>query len=88
MNSDLSLTTLAGTKLHIKKLTNVRSITGKIYVTIISNYLRLSNEFSIRILMLSRIPGGTPTLKGRVWYWENLNLTPKVDESSVVKFYF
>lgn len=25
MNNDLSLTTLAGTKLHIKKLTNVRS---------------------------------------------------------------
>lgn len=38
--------------------------------------------------MLIRIPGGTPTLKGRVWYSENLNLTPKVDESSVVKFYF
>jgi len=38
--------------------------------------------------MLIRIPGGTPTLKGRVWYWENLNLTAKVDESSVVKFYF
>ena len=25
MNNDLTLTTLAGTKLHIKKLTNVRS---------------------------------------------------------------
>lgn len=38
--------------------------------------------------MLIRIPGGTPTLKGRVWYWENLNLTPKVDESSVVQVLF
>lgn len=30
LNGDLTLTTLAGTKLHIKKLTNVRSRIGSI----------------------------------------------------------